>query len=297
MNTEQETVRAISAYRYRKTPNLETAISYVVSINKETNRQSDEYFFWIDKDGLTDTDTGDYLHNLISPDSHHNPYLGLTEYSILWQLDAWSLKNAKNNGKLSVWFSPELKSQNEYDGNKIVIHEISEAPSGQKKLNNIMIIFDCDRNTCLQIAKQLFPHQTNEINTPEELRAQLIDAGENLTITDIIKVISPYIPKNEKYMPMRREDLVYLGELISQGASPYFFAEEMLRLGGIGEFSLVCAGGGNSYSELLGSKSLTLNFGEAGGKYVKNCGQCGKPINAVIAAGYRCSCGGVYMGC
>lgn len=33
------------------------------------------------------------------------------------------------------------------------------------------------------------------------------------------------------------------------------------------------------------------------GKYVHNCGNCGKEINKVISSGYKCSCGGTYEGC
>ena len=190
------TIQGISKYRYKKPPNLETGISYVDSIFKETNRLSDDYFFWINKDGLVDRYTNEYLHDLITPDSHEESYyLGLVEYSVLWQLDSWSLKK---DIKLSVWISPELKREGLYDENKIVLHEISESPAGQKKLNNIMIIFECNRDECLKLAKQLFPNQTININNPEELRCALIDVGTTISIAEIMNVLSPYIPKEKR---------------------------------------------------------------------------------------------------
>lgn len=286
------TIRGISQYRYKSTPILATGISYVDSIHKETNRQPDNYFFWIDNDGLVDPKTGDYLHNLIRPNSHENPYLGLVEYSILHQLDSWS---KKENSKISVWFSPELKKEGLYDENKIVLHEIVETPAGQKKLNNIVIIFECNRYECLEIAKQLFPNKTVDITTPEELRCSLINVGSDMTVSEIIKILSPYIPKNEKYQPLKDEDRIYLGSLIAQGVPPSYFAQEMMRLGAIGEYSLVCIGGVNqSYTNMLKDNSLLLG----GEKFVKNCGNCGAVIEARISKGYVCkSCSGVYEGC
>lgn len=289
---QQITIEGISKYRYKKTPNLQTGISYVDSIFKETNRLSDEYFFWIDPNGLVDPKTNEYLHDLITPDSHEEShYLGLVEYSALWQLDSWSIKK---DSKLSVWISSELKREGLYDENKIVIHEIAETPAGQKKLNNIMIIFECDRNQCLQLAKQLFPEQTIDIKTPEELRSVLLDVGTTLTIVEIINVLSPYIPKNDKVKPLSNENRIYLGGLIAQGAPSYFFAQEMMRLGAIGEYSLVCIGGGG-YLNILQANSLVIGGGE---KFVLNCGVCGTPINAFISKGYQCSsCKEIYLGC
>lgn len=294
MATQEQlnTIRGISNYRYKTTPNLETGISYVESIFKETNRLSDIYPFWIDPDGLVDPKTNDYLHNLITPDSHEESnYLGLVEFSVLHQLDAWSIKP---NSKLCVWFSPELKREGLYDENKIVLHEIEVTPAGQKKLNNIMIIFECDRGQCLKLAKQLFPNQTININTPEELRCALIDVGTTLSIAEIIDVLSPYIPKNDKVKPLSDENKIYLGGLIAQGASSYFFAQEMMRLGAIGEYSLVCVGG-SGYLNMLQANSLVIGGGE---KFVLNCGVCGTPINAFISKGYQCSsCKETYLGC
>lgn len=286
------TIQGISKYRYKKPPNLETGISYVDSIFKETNRLSDDYFFWINKDGLVDRYTNEYLHDLITPDSHEESYyLGLVEYSVLWQLDSWSLKK---DSKLSVWISPELKREGLYDENKIVLHEISESPAGQKKLNNIMIIFECNRDECLKLAKQLFPNQTININNPEELRCALIDVGTTISIAEIMNVLSPYIPKNDKVKPLSDENRIYLGGLIAHGAPSYFFAQEMMRLGAIGEYSLVCAGGGG-YLNMLQANSLVIGGGE---KFVLNCGVCGTPINSFISKGYQCSsCKEIYLGC
>jgi len=49
-------------------------------------------------------------------------------------------------------------------------------------------------------------------------------------------------------------------------------------------------------TQILGNReSVSL---ESGAKFVKNCGNCGTPINARISKGYVCPhCGGVYEGC
>ncbi len=47
----------------------------------------------------------------------------------------------------------------------------------------------------------------------------------------------------------------------------------------------------------MGSSGEVNGVNAEGGKFVRNCGNCGKRINAVIGSGYRCSCGGVYEGC
>lgn len=61
-----------------------------------------------------------------------------------------------------------------------------------------------------------------------------------------------------------------------------------------------CNGGGQAViSAPLGVRIGLLSNGPEGGRrFVRNCGNCGKPINKSINAGYVCSsCGGVYEGC
>lgn len=288
------TIRGLSAYEYHETPNIESAESYVNSIHLETNRKPDNYFFWIDELGMIDPKTNKYVHDLVSPESHHNPYLGLVEFSIIHQLDAWS---KKPDSRLSVWFSPELKKEGEYPANKIVVHEISKSPAGQKIINNTMIIFDCTRDECLEIAKKLFPSELTAVISVEELRSMIINNKNELSIAEIIEAISPYTPTNKNYKPMDIETRRYLGQLIVDRMPSDYVAREMARLGIIGEYSLVCAGGG-SYSDLINSNSSAFGFLDGAVKYVRNCGVCGTPINAHISSGYQCRvCNQIYLGC
>ena len=60
----------------------------------------------------------------------------------------------------------------------------------------------------------------------------------------------------------------------------------------IGEKSESCPSGGQTVFQAFSGGLESL-----GGKFVKNCGNCGKPINAFISKGYKCSCGGVFEGC
>lgn len=49
--------------------------------------------------------------------------------------------------------------------------------------------------------------------------------------------------------------------------------------------------------ELVYTTDTFGNLRLSEGKFVKNCGNCGKEINSYIPKGYQCTCGGIYQGC
>lgn len=101
------------------------------------------------------------------------------------------------------------------------------------------------------------------------------------------------LQKNEVNIYLHEQDAVRIGAQIERGMIDR----------GWGMVSMVC---GMLNSDLLNQSSLLLSVNVIGGrisigiemgKFVKNCGQCGKSINKVISKGYQCECGGVYKGC
>jgi Zn finger protein HypA/HybF involved in hydrogenase expression len=68
------------------------------------------------------------------------------------------------------------------------------------------------------------------------------------------------------------------------------------KQGLIGDFPESCPKMVKTAFNTIYEDSLILNPGEA--KYVKNCGNCGITIEAIISKGYKCKrCGGEYKGC
>lgn len=292
MSTERN-LQVVSDYRYKEPINLDSALDVVDTVHLESNRQKQTYSFWVDKWGVVDQATGRYVHDIVTPESHSNPYLGLVEYSIIWQLDNWSTKETPDT---SAWISTGL--ENEYGSNKIVIHEKVTTPAGQTEIKNTMLLFDCSSNEAFELTKNLFPEETENIQTTEELRSKLLVFKQKPDITKIIEAIEPHIPENKNYKPMTEEVRRYTAQLIVDGAPSYYVAQEMQRLGVLGEHDIGCVGGGEGYSGLLNESSLAINLTEGQGKYVKKCGNCGATIESVISSGYMCSqCGGVYKGC
>lgn len=290
-----ENILVVAGYEQKKPINIGSALKHVDSIHKESYRQRDYYDFWVDKGGVVDPDTNSYIHDIIGPDSHTNPYLGLVEFSILWQLDSWSVKDDSN---LAVWISPSKIGEPKCADHKIIIHQIDYSPAGQRKVNNISIVFHGPTDVILTIAQKISA-LANSLQTPEEVRSLLLPVNENITVADILELIEPFVPKNKKYVPMTEETRYYLGSLYARGASNSFIAKEWARLGALGEFRLECTGGGSiSYSDILNKNSLSFFPAETSIKYVKNCGNCGAIIEAYISSGYTCShCGGTYLGC
>lgn len=232
----QENLRTVSDYDFSGVPNLQTAVGFVDSIHKETNRKPDKYFFWIDKDGLVDPATGKYLHDIFTPQSQENPYLGKIEYEIIRQLDKWSISNTHG---FAIWISPEYGAG--YRGNKVIIHKIDHSPAGQNLSRNTAILFDCSKESCFQIMREFFP-EISTLSDSEELRSVVITRDEKFDMTDLLARIDPFIPKGKNYREMTEGERNYIGDLIIQRKSSYFIANEMQRLGILGPYLVSCGG-------------------------------------------------------
>lgn len=84
---------------------------------------------------------------------------------------------------------------------------------------------------------------------------------------------------------------------LKSGVDPRYVFSQMDQNNFLGDNSIGCAG--IDISSSFGyTETITSLPSYEGGKFVKNCGKCGVPINAIISSGYTCSsCGGTYLGC
>ena len=136
------------------------------------------------------------------------------------------------------------------------------------------------------------------MKSPEELRCTLIDIGETVSVVDILEAISVYVPKNKNYVPMTPETRLYLGQLLVNRAPSYYIAQEMAKLGVMGENALTCVGGGGTYSSLIESNSVSFNTPE-GVRFLEcTCPFCQQKVTATIAGGTitcpRCNQSSIY---
>lgn len=268
MSLEQN-LQTISGYDFRGIANLQTALSHVDSLHKETNRKPDDFFFWIDKDGLVDPATGEYVHDIIKPESHKNPYIGHIEHNIILQLDQWS----KNDSGVAVWISPDFPG--EYPGHKIEILKIDKSPAGQKMTLNEAILFDCPAQKCLEIVKKIFPDETGLFENPDLLRAKIITKPGDFDLDSLKQKILLYVPRSENYREMTDETRNYLGNLIVSGYDSHLIAYEMQRLNALGEFSISCPSSKSENSLPLSELILSNSFiTELGGWHDGTCRVC-----------------------
>ena len=56
MSIEQN-VQTVADYDFSRVASFGQALGFVDSLHKETNRKPDDFFYWIDKEGLVDPET------------------------------------------------------------------------------------------------------------------------------------------------------------------------------------------------------------------------------------------------
>ena len=241
-------IATVADYRYSSLPNSQTAINYINTVHKETHRKPDEYFFGIGPEGMIDPATGDYIHNMFAPISHSNRYLGRAEFTVIDMLDKWSLLETPGT---AIWITPEYHG--EYPCNKVIVHQKAILPSGERTLQNIAILFDCPKEQCLRIMQCVFP-ELKSITDPEQLRWLILSKDENFDPQLLVEQIQAFIPKSKNYKDIPKQDLIYLASLITNGKSSAFLANEMLRMGYLGEYDISCPSAKN-FSEFTAKNS------------------------------------------
>ena len=141
-----------------------------------------------------------------------------------------------------------------------------------------------------------------DFSNPEEIRRFIFpqeDSEEG--IIEIIKWLKSISKKKVedslKNSPENISAAYGYATQLKNGVDPIYVFTQMDQSNFLGDNEIGCAGidiaGGFGYTE-----TMTPFPSYESGKYVKNCGACGVPINAVIPTGYQCtSCGGIYLGC
>lgn len=197
----------------------------LVSLNKETNRQTDNYNFNIQNGLLTDPETNRPILEFIAPG---------VEKDIAINLQNWATQNDEG---LAYWISPS--QENKYPCEKIIIHKIAYEMDGQKVLMNSAILFDAKLENPEELRKTLFTTQDNEENL-----AKILSWVENISKQKI---------NENKYINIR-EQASYYAELIKMGVDPFFIIEDMQKSGFLGKNPVSCPGG-QSFSNLVDSYS------------------------------------------
>ncbi len=267
-------------------------VEEAASQSHESRRIPDTYIYTLGG-GKFHTPSGVIVEDKIEK----NTLLGQIEFSAFEKMQKWADQEASG---FCVWFSPPYPEV--YPVSKIIIQEIS-AYENKKGVINRAIVLDNNAQDLMDLAEGL---TGSVIENPEYLRTtpifpdiqrfglwfdklahetsqvDLIKKGEDLNIkidtyaslSDIEKSIST-AGKNQV------QDRIY---------------QVAYEQGLIGNFPESCPKTAKTAFNSTYEDSISTISGEA--KYVKNCGNCGITIEAVILKGYRCKlCGGEYKGC
>lgn len=249
-------------------------VEQLISVSDETHRRPNFYPFKLKNGRLTDFGNGRIVLGVIKKET----YLQKVEFEIAQELESWA--NRSEEG-IAFWISPPYPG--EYPCSKVIIHRIAYTSSAEKIVLNSAILFNAKFNNPESLRKTLFTKEESE-NTILEILGWVEEVSDRNTPRSEVGNITSI-----------REQAYYFAQRIRAGDSKYVIAEEMQRMGFLGEYAISCGGGGTLSSLLRVSNETGLIGGE---KFVRNCGNCGAPINSAISKGYRCSsCGGVYEGC
>jgi len=222
-------------------------IANFISLNKETNREPDTYYFWVENGALIDPETGKPILDSVLPG---------VEMDVAKELQTWSNKNEEG---LAFWISPSLEDS--YPCAKVILHRIAYTFDRRKAVLNSVILFDAEFEKPELLRKTLFTQADTEENISNIL-AWVIEKS-NTQISD---------PQNE--VEVRRQ-AVYFAEMFQRGMSREYIIEEMRRTGFLGENSISCAGGTTSFSNLIDSRASIFLLGDGQGWHDGSCRICG----------------------
>jgi len=242
----------------------------------ESRQEPDRYSFLLYGRKLVSPFTGKPVENSMEKVS----LIGQREFAAFDQAQNWAVDSPEG---LAFWLSPphELRTGQ----TKLVVYEISEL-DGQKSLLNRTLLFDINYSDSLRIANEITRAFGNmsRFTDPEEVRSNTIFAAFNMNQDVWLGIITNIINDPRQWSILENgEDIA-----ITQRAIEWVLAGKSEQNMGSNPGS--CPPG--LASDVLSRHSQILE-----GKFVKNCGRCGKEINKTIFKGYRCGCGGVYEGC
>lgn len=267
-------------------------VEEVASESHETRRIPDTYIYLVN-DGKFITPTGELVESYID----RSTYLGQVEFNSFDLIQHW----AQTNEGYAIWFSPPYP--NIYPVSKIIIQESLGLEDNTKCIVNRAVVLDDNSEKILRLAN-LFPE--TYFDNPENLRATPIFPskkefaewfGELPKYTTQTKYISSgedITIKTDTYA--RLSDIHFSVPVVGENRMYTEIYQRARSYGLIGTNPGSCPSALKTAFSAVYEDSIVLNTGES--KYVKNCGNCGTTIEAVISKGYRCKvCSGEYKGC
>lgn len=272
----------------KKTP---TEIQSVASEVLETNRIPDPYIFLVNRYGRLTLRDGTIVETNIDTTNQ----LGQIEMRAFEQIQTWAAD--RNRKDRALWFSSPYPGI--YPNSKVIISEKLENEFG---ILNRAVVLDINEKRLIELANnnQTNTKFTNSIqlrSTPLFLNHQeflhWFKELEKITDqTEYMKSGQDLIIKSN--IVVQVEDIQSSIEVYSSSDSKFNQIMQRAKENKMyGEYSPSCPVVlKTAFSEMFNN---SLIIGD--GKYVKNCGNCGRMIEKKIKKGYKCTCGGEYKGC
>lgn len=233
--------------------NSNRLISNLISVNKETNRQPDNYLFWVENGILIDPESGRPVLDFILPG---------VEKEVAEKLQAWAGRNEKG---LAFWISPALEGV--YPCSKVILHRISRTSGGKKVLQNSAVLFDADFDSPELLRQTLFTQEDTEENISNILQWITEKSGQSIELSN---------NEGDGDEALLRKRALYYAEMFQRGVSRGDIVEEMLRTGFLGRNSISCPGGITSFSDLTVLRASIFLFNEVQGWHYGVCRLCGR---------------------
>lgn len=218
------------------------------------------------------------------------------EENIITQLESWFIN--KDSG-LAVLISPRgriINSSGERD------RPYPEEQLTVYKIGYELVINEDGKFITKKVLLFSWHQFKKEFTNPEELRRFIFTENDSeqsvLEIISWLKTVSEK-PVSDNYGDIQKRiaDSNYYAYLYKSGTTMPILACQMDQTKFLGKNPIGCQPSNRTQSYGYNSNTTT-DLGENIGKFVKNCGNCGTPINSTISKGYKCSnCGGVYEGC
>lgn len=230
-------------------------------------------------------------------------------------------------GALSIWISPPGGPLN-YEEGRIVVG-LNKEENGVRLLESYGICTNHDPQHCLDISNQLNGSTNTDcaFDSPEDLRNKVFVVippdGEPWgflrkiipmdNVWDSIESgqahqVKQKALKDAQEVAHKTRPLLFNAQTEREYIHAGAYAERLMQARGWKMISGAC---GSLNGDLMNNEGMFIHShfqlnptGEIVGakteigKFVRRCGKCGKEINKVIKAGYRCPCcGGIYEGC
>ena len=229
------------------------------------------------------------------------------------------------DGTLSIWISPPggpLK----YEEGRVVVG-LNRETNDSKLLESYGICVDFTSQRCLEISEILNRHTDpdQETRNPEKLRSEIFvimppggKPWEFLRENIPLEKVWDSIESGSAHELKRKatQDAQEISQKAMYLLSIAQTEQDYIRAGAYAEREMMARGWkitsgpcGLTNGDIqinstyfhshiqVGSSGEVRGINREMGKFVRNCGKCGKEINEVIRAGYKCSCGGTYKGC